>query len=53
MNKSKVIYIVKLCSTYGYLCISVSSVTSTADLNKYKFAISTSISSVIPTGTFV
>ena len=61
----------KLCSTYGYLCKSISSVvptstsvqvissvvptgtfvvrvTPTGDLNKYKYAISTSISSVAP-----
>ena len=50
MNKSKVMYIVLLCSTYRYLCTSISSVTPTGDMNKYKSAISTSISSVIPTG---
>ena len=55
MNKSKVMYIVllcstcrylctsiQLCSTYGYLRTSISSVTSMGDLNKYKSAISTS-----------
>ena len=54
MNKSKVMYIVllgmylrvplykyKLRSTYGYLCISISSVTPTRDLNKYKSTVST------------
>ena len=35
------LYKYKLCSTYGYLCISISSVTPTEDLNKYKSAIST------------
>ena len=56
MNKMKVKYIVlllmylrvplykyKFCSTYGYLRISISSVTATGDLNKYKYAISTSM----------
>ena len=33
----------KLCSTYENLGISISSVTPTGDLNKYKSAISTSI----------
>ena len=33
----------KLCSTYEYLSIIISSVTPTGDLNKYKSAISTSI----------
>ena len=42
-------YKFKLCSTYGYLCISISSVTPMGDLNKYKSAISISISSVTPT----
>ena len=32
-----------LCSTYGYLHISISFVTPTRDLDKYKSAISTSI----------
>ena len=36
-------YIVLLYSTYGYLRISISSVTPTGDLNKYKSAISTSM----------
>ena len=36
-------YIVMLCSTYGYLHISISSVTLTGELNKYKYAISTSM----------
>ena len=55
-NKSKVMYIVlicmylrvplykyKLCSTYGYLCRSISSVTPTGNLNKYKSVISISM----------
>ena len=42
-NKSKVMFIILLCSTYGYLRISISFVTPTGDLNKYKSAISTSI----------
>ena len=33
----------KLCSTYEYLHISISFVTPTRDLDKYKYAISTSI----------
>ena len=33
----------KLCSTYGYLRISISSVTPMGDLDKYKFSISISI----------
>ena len=47
-------YKYKLCSTYGYLCTSISSVvptgnsvaqvTPTGDLNKYKSAIGTNIS---------
>ena len=37
------LYKYKLCSTYGYLRISISSVTPTGDLNKYKSAISTSM----------
>ena len=37
------LYKYKFCSTYGYLCTSISSVTSTGDLNKYKSVISTSI----------
>ena len=36
-------YKYKLCSTYGYLRTSISSVTPTGDLNKYKSAISTSM----------
>ena len=47
------LYKYKLCSTYGYLRTSISSVTPTGDLNKYKSAISTSISFVVPTGTSV
>ena len=47
------LYKYKLCSTYGYLHTSISSVTPTGDLNKYKFAINTSISYVAPTGTSV
>ena len=34
------LYKYKLCSTYGYLHISINSVTPTGDLNKYKSAIS-------------
>ena len=37
------LYKYKLCSTYGYLHITISSVTPTGDLNKYKYAISTSM----------
>ena len=37
------LYKYKLCSTYGYLRISISFVTSTGDLNKYKSAISKSM----------
>ena len=37
------LYKYKLCSTYGYLRISISSVTPTGDPNKYKLAISTSM----------
>ena len=33
----------KLRSTYGYLRISISSITPMEDLDKYKFSISTSI----------
>ena len=33
----------KLYSTYGYLSISISSITPTGDLDKYKFVISTRI----------
>ena len=33
----------KLCSTYGYLRTSISSVTPMGDLNKYKSAIGASI----------
>ena len=47
------LYKYKLCSTYGYLRTSISSVTPTGDLNKYKSAISISISFVVPTGTSV
>ena len=36
-------YKYKLCSTYEYLRTSISSVTPTGDLNKYKFAISISM----------
>ena len=43
MNKRKLMYKYKLCSTYGYLRISIRSVTPTGDLNKYKSAISTSM----------
>ena len=43
MNKSKVMYIVELCRTYRYLCTSISSITHTGDLNKYKPTISTSM----------
>ena len=35
------LYKYKLCSTYEYLRTSISSVTPTGDLNKYKSAIST------------
>ena len=27
----------KICSTYGYFCTSIGSVTLTGDLNKYKY----------------
>ena len=37
------LYKYKLCSTYEYLCTSISSVTPMGDLNKYKSAISTSM----------
>ena len=37
------LYKYKLCSTYGYLRISISSITPTGDLNKCKSAISTSM----------
>ena len=37
------LYKYKLCSTYRYLRTSISSVTPTGDLNKYKSAISTSM----------
>ena len=43
-------YKYKLCRTYGYLCISISSVTPTGDPNKYESIISTIISFVTPTG---
>ena len=36
------LYRYKLCSTYGYLHTSISSVTPTGDLNKYKSAIGAS-----------
>ena len=36
------LYKYKFFSTYGYFCTSMSSVTPTGDLNKYKSAISTS-----------
>ena len=35
-------YKYKFCSTYGYFCTSISSITHTGDLNKNKSAISTS-----------
>ena len=41
------LYKYKFCSTYRYFCISISSVTPTGDLNKYKSMISTSM---CPTG---
>ena len=37
------LYKYKPCSTYGYLHISISSITPTGDLNKYKSAISASM----------
>ena len=37
------LYKYKFCSTYGYLRTSISSVTPTGDLNKYKSVISTSM----------
>ena len=37
------LYKYKLCSTYGYLHTSISSVTPTGELNKYKSAISTNM----------
>ena len=37
------LYKYKLCSTYGYFCTNISSVTPTGDLNKYKSMISTSM----------
>ena len=37
------LYKYKLCSTYGYLRTSISSVTPIGDLNKYKSSISTSM----------
>ena len=37
------LYKYKLCSTYGYLGTSISSVTPTGDLNKYKSNISASM----------
>ena len=39
------LYKYKFCSTYGYFCTSISSVTPTGDLNKYKSVISTSMCS--------
>ena len=42
-NKSKVMYIVLLECTYGYLCTNIRSVTPTGDLNKYESGISTSM----------
>ena len=36
------LYKYKFYSTYGYFCTSISSVTPTGDLNKYKSTISTS-----------
>ena len=36
-------HIILLCSTYEYLCTSISSITPTGDLNKYKSSISTSM----------
>ena len=30
-------YKYKFCSTYGYFCTSIGSITPTRDLNKYKF----------------
>ena len=42
MNRSSVMYIVLLCSIYGYLHTSISSVTPMGDLNKYKSAINIS-----------
>ena len=41
------LYKYKFYSTYGYFCTSISSVTPTRDLNKYKSVISTSM---CPTG---
>ena len=38
MNLRVLLYKYKLCSTYGYLHTSISSVTPTGDLNKYKSA---------------
>ena len=37
------LYKYKLCSTHGYLCTSISSVTPKGDLNKYKSTTSTSM----------
>ena len=39
------LYKYKFYSTYGYFYTSISSVTPTGDLNKYKFVISTSMCS--------
>ena len=47
------LYKYKLYSTYGYLYIIISSITPTRELNKYKYAISTSISSVVLAGTSI
>ena len=44
------LYRYKPCSTYEYLCTSISSVTHTGDLNKYNFSIGKSTSFVTPTG---
>ena len=57
-NKSKVMYIILLCSTYGYLYISISSVVPMVPLYKYKLYstyeyLCTSINSVVPTSTSV
>ena len=41
-------YKYKLCSTYGYLSISISSVTPTGDLDKYKSIICHAPSPVPP-----
>ena len=41
------LYKYKFCGTYGYFYTSISSITHTGDLNKYKSVISTSM---CPTG---